>query len=387
MFTKPLYLYFFLFLCITVPLSQASMQREWNTSQGKIKASLIEITPEGVCVLTSDGTSKLLKNETLSQIDRHYLKEGILEGNNFNDPWPTESKINLDFPIEIITEKPGKYTYGTPHFNFICDAKITKQVIKRFAQIFESTYEANRNLPLNNAPVSDKDEKFKIYLFEKRESFIQAGGLPDCDGCQIWGEEPSKYGYVIAPFESLGIKKNGKSFSINYRDDDITTLIHETTHMLMRMEVTDQPWFSEGAAQYVECTPYRNGRFNFKGNKRSIISSITADGLNGKTGRALTKNIKLPKLQDLMTINYDQFNTDQDIDMKYGAALLLTYYFYHGDGKGDASRIKKFIRALQTGASLEESHQILLDGRSWKQLSDEFVKFWGKSGIKISLNA
>ena len=135
MFTKPLYLYFFLFLCITVPLSQASMQREWNTSQGKIKASLIEITPEGVCVLTSDGNSKLLKNETLSQIDRHYLKEGILEGNNFNDPWPTESKINLDFPIEIITEKPGKYTYGTPHFNFICDAKITKQVIKRFAQI------------------------------------------------------------------------------------------------------------------------------------------------------------------------------------------------------------------------------------------------------------
>lgn len=88
-----------------------------------------------------------------------------------------------------------------------------------------------------------------------------------------------------------------------------------------------------------------------------------------------------------MTINYDQFNTDQDIDMKYGAALLLTYYFYHGDGKGDASRIKKFIRALQTGACLEESHQILLDGRSWKQLSDEFVKFWGKSGIKISLNA
>ncbi len=43
---------------------------------------------------------------------------------------------------------------------------------------------------------------------------------------------------------------------------------------------------------------------------------------------------------------------------------LLTYYWYHQDGKGDAARIKEYLKLLQTGVSEEQAREKLLNGRS-----------------------
>ncbi len=376
--------YYVLLTASFISWSHAETPKEWDTIEGKIRGEFIEFTDDGIHILEEGGKSRFIDEEELTQHDRNILKESMLEGNNFSDPWPTESNIDTDIPIEVISEAPGHYVFGTPHFKFISDAKITEAVVKRFSQIFEATYEANRVLPFNNAPLSDPDEKFRVFLFENREDYLQAGGLPNSGGCQIWDKTPRKYGYVIVPFESLEIKQTGKSYTINYKDGDSSALTHEITHMLMRAEVTSQPWFSEGASQYLGCTPYRNGRYNFKDNKHAIISYITDNGLSGQNGLELTKNITLAPLKSLMTMSYSAFNHDQNESLKYGAALLITYYFYHGDGQGDAQRIKKFVRALQIGASMKASHQLLLDGRTWEELSDDVIKFWGKNGIKVS---
>ncbi|MFR1411303.1 MAG: hypothetical protein ACLSUW_02675 [Akkermansia sp.] len=39
---------------------------------------------------------------------------------------------------ETIKEEPGEYIYETPHFRFICDAKLGTGMIKRLGLLFET---------------------------------------------------------------------------------------------------------------------------------------------------------------------------------------------------------------------------------------------------------
>jgi hypothetical protein len=53
------------------------------------------------------------------------------------------------------------------------------------------------------------------------------------------------------------------------------------------------------------------------------------------------------------------------------------------DGKGDAARIKAYVKALQSGTSEKEAQKILLDGRSYKELANDIEQKWRKAGVKI----
>lgn len=54
--------------------------------------------------------------------------------------------------METIKEEPGEYIYETPHFRFICDAKLGTGMIKRLGLLFEATHLANKTLPIGNSP-------------------------------------------------------------------------------------------------------------------------------------------------------------------------------------------------------------------------------------------
>ena len=75
--------------------------------------------------------------------------------------------------METIKEEQGEYIYETPHFRFICDAKLGAGMIKRLGLLFEATHLANKTLPIGNIPPHDDSAKFPAYLYEKFSTYLE----------------------------------------------------------------------------------------------------------------------------------------------------------------------------------------------------------------------
>jgi hypothetical protein len=80
-----------------------------------------------------------------------------------------------------------------------------------------------------------------------------------------------------------------------------------------------------------------------------------------------------------MTMSYDSFTGNAN--RNYGIGLLLTYYFFHMDGEGDAARVKEFLKAMREGKTGDDAFEKLLDGRSWAQMEEDIVKGWKRERV------
>ena len=85
---------------------------------------------------------------------------------------------------------------------------------------------------------------------------------------------------------------------------------------------------------------------------------------------------------EFMTLSYNNFLANSRFN--YGMACLLTYYWYHQDGDGDAARIKEYLKDLQNRVPEVKAREKLLAGRSWDALEEEFKKGMRKVGVKIT---
>jgi hypothetical protein len=161
-------------------------------------------------------------------------------------------------------------------------------------------------------------------------------------------------------------------------------LAHELTHALMEDEVKAASWYIEGSAEYVRLTPFTTGRYRIAENRDAIVAGVTGFGKRNDGGRALGKKINMPALSAFMELPYPHFVANAQFN--YGVATLLTYYFYHLDGRRDAARIKAYIKALQNGEKEPEARQKLLDGREWEQLETEFAAGMKSLGITVTFD-
>jgi hypothetical protein len=190
---------------------------------------------------------------------------------------------------------------------------------------------------------------------------------------------------VLVPLQSLGVKKTGREYTVDSGARDYHVLSHEITHAIMESSVKKASWYIEGSAEYTANTPYNFGRYRVSTNKSSVVESVTAYGKDGEGGRALGRNLTMPPLSRFMTLSYQDFLSKAGFN--YGVACLLTYYFYHIDGKGDASRIKTYLKDLQDGVDEEKARARLLDGRTWKQLETDFAEGMKKLHVEIAYEA
>lgn len=359
--------------------------QEWTNKEGKtIRAEFVSSTETSITLKLTNGKSSTIPLASLSEESREQAKAssgqaGNSPNGNFDAPWPKEAKAPDNYDVAAIQEGPDEYIYETPHFRFISNAKLGVSMIKKLSAMFESTYEANKALPINNLPHTVKDAKFPTRLLEFKRDYIAAGAREGTAGIFKTSEGP--LGTVLVPFSSLGVKTLGSSYILD-REKNSKTLRHEITHQMMPVKVKAAGWFSEGSAEYVALSPYRNGRINFN-NKRDIAKYVTGyhDEIGG--GRWLGKTIQAPSLQRYMTQSYKEFITKPGSTKNYGLAPLVVHFFYHGDGAGDAKRIKSYIKALQDGMPENKARDLLLDGRDWNQLADEISAYWRKSGVTI----
>ncbi len=358
----------------SVPLSNLSKQdndfiQEWQ------KKKLSE---------ADAGSENEMSGRSVHQESAAALKKKYGLKDNYNDPWPTLISGNVSVDIEEDTNHGStkQFIYRSPNYEFISDVKLSKNVVKKFATLFETTRQFCKTLPISLMKAHVPGEKFrnKILLFEHKDTYIENGGPPTSAGVFLGGK-----GVVMVPLESLGVKKVGSGYMFDYNGLN-KTLPHELTHQLTDSEYFNtgaRGWFTEGLAEYVANTPYRSGKFMVKSNQSSIEAYVTEFGKKGRGGRGLGTKIEMPDLKEFMLQPYSQF-TANNPQLNYGMGLLITYYYFHWDGKKDHANMSAFLKALKEGKQGEEALNVLLNGRSWDEMEKEISKAWKSRGVRIT---
>jgi len=371
-----------------------SADRSWTNSSGKtIVATLVEIAGDKA-VLQMGGKNFEVPVASLSPEDRKFIdewKKGDLtdpSGDaslkpNWEDPWPALVSVDIEQAIEVIKEDEAanEYVYASPHYEFICDVKLNTSVVKRFSLLFEATNQVCRELPLGMVKPFRK-ERHKIHLFETREAYVDKGGPPESAGVYIsrGGE-----GDILVPLTSLGVKKVGSNYSVDY-DKENTTLSHEITHQLTDYEYYapgSRGWFTEGLAEYIANSGYRSGKFDID-DLGKLKARVTAYGEDGNGGRALGEDIIAPDLQQFFTQDYDSFLSNAQLS--YGLSALIVYYYCHMDGDKDAANLKAFLKALKEEKTPPQLFEPLLAGRTWDEMEAAITQGWRSRGVRITFN-
>jgi hypothetical protein len=393
MMLRPILLALLLFPGGALPLLRAQ-ERSWTNSSGKtIVASLVEIAGDKA-VLQMAGKNFEVPVASLSPEDQKFIaewKKGDMPDPTgdaavtpvWDAPWPALVSVDIDQAIEVIKEDESakEYIYASPHYEFICDVKLNTSVVKRFSLLFEATNQVCRELPLGMVKPFRK-ERHKIHLFETREAYVDKGGPPDSAGVYIsrGGE-----GDILVPLTSLGVKKVGSNYSVDY-DKENTTLSHEITHQLTDYAYFapgSRGWFTEGLAEYIANSGYRSGKFDID-DLGKLKARVTAYGEDGNGGRALGEDIIAPDLQQFFTQDYDSFLSNAQLS--YGLSALIVYYYFHMDGEKDAANIKAFLKALQEEKTPPQLFEPLLAGRTWDEMEAAITQGWRSRGVRITFN-
>lgn len=385
-------------LLILAAMTAASPARTWTDRQGrKVEGDLVSSNDREIVLRLKSGKNVTIPLDRLSDADREFLgnrdetaeedempdakKPGAAALVNFDAPWPDDVHFKEDPEVLVVEEDQAdsRFVYESTNYRFICDVRLSRQVVKGFAVMFEATHDYCRALPLGISGGIRKDGKYNILLFESMESYIKAGGPPDSVGVFIPGRNE-----VMVPLVGLGVRQVGSGYMLD-REKSNGTLIHEITHQLTPHSYFEEGvigWFSEGIAEYTAATPYRSGRFKVKSNFDEIVAYATTFGEDDTEGRGLGTELEAPSLKEFFLMDFDEFS-GAETNFNYGFGLLLTTYFLHLDGKGDAACAKTFLKALRAGKTGQDALDTLMDGRSYKEMEEQISKAWKRKGIEI----
>ena len=373
-------------------LAQQPAARTWKSSAGtSIEAVFMGIQGASVKLKTKDGRDLSVPLDRLSPDDQQWIKSqsGGTAAATTTPPadaqWPRS--VGLDDKPEVVVVKEDaekkEFVYRSPHYEFVCDSRLGGNVVREFGRMFEATYVINCKFPLDLKPKPEAlREFFLARLYTSREDYMANGGVEGSAGVYRSVDKA-----LSVPLSSLGVKMVGSRVTLDKAgDDDNATLIHEITHQMMNHWLPLIPtWYAEGSAEYVEMLEYNPvGRFSLAGLKQRLESYVV------KQNRWQPGTFTMLDIKDLLEIESDAWAralTDGSASRNYGSAGLLTYYFYHLDGKGDAANIIAYLRELEAGGREADepaaAKKHLIRERSWEQLAEDVKKALKKEGIDV----
>jgi hypothetical protein len=297
---------------------------------------------------------------------------------NYLTNWPTTVSISTGVHVNVVSEDDAKkrYIYHSPNYQFICDVRLSKTIVQKFALMFEATREYCRLLPISSmkAHVPGNQFRNKILLFESMQNYVKNGGHPQAAG--IFRSDTNA---VLVPLRSLGLIKLSGSYNYDHNGSN-TVLAHELTHQLTDPEYFSpgaRGWFSEGLAEYCSVTHYLSGNYAIRNNKIAIKKYIIG-GERG--GRGIGNKTNAPNLKNFMLQPYSSFAAGGGYNYRLGT--LITYYFFHMEP--DRRNITSFLKALKLGKTGENALAALLNGRTFDELEKSIHKAWKASGIEIN---
>ncbi len=286
----------------------------------------------------------------------------------------TPDVVGVDFnslKTEVVSEDAvaEKFVYRTPHFEFESQGKFSQTLLREVAGDFEATYELLKVLPWNIEPRPPSGDYFHARLFKDRAAYISAGGVPNSAGIYQSGIEA-----FLVPFESMGLKLSGKTYTKG-RDFDSSTMVHELTHQMMHFWLQILPqWVVEGTAEYTNNLPLSSGRFRISAAKTGLKDYVSF--LKKRAVGGVPEPFPLEKLFDISseewmaTLKKDPTSSHR----LYFTSYLLVYYFMHLDGKGDSQRFLHYFREIQCQRKEMENYRAAM------------TEFFKKPGVKDNGN-
>lgn len=402
---------FLLLLVFLAPPAAHAEEREWTSSDGrKVAGEIIALEAGQVTLKTAKGNFKF-PLDRLSPPDQKVATdwdaERMKKAAAGEDPkmpagpragalgdftelklgvWPEQAEAKFEVSdIQIIKEdKDAKeFIYRTPHFEFISPLRLSTSVIREFAAIFEATYEFMRVMPIGLNPQPSTHGYYQTKLFGSREEYYADGGMQGSGGMHSysWRGEEVLSSLIRVPLGNLGVEYTGVRYIVDHQKRS-DTLTHEIAHQLTgRWLIVTPVWFKEGLAETVSSQKYNNGSFKLTRMEKAITGQLSQRGQSDR-------DFSMVPLEKLMTMTSEEWasalssGTGQG-GRNYQSANFLFYYFLKLEGKGDAARLVDYMKALAAGKSEPEaSKEILLAGRTYKDLETDVAKAW-RGDVKI----
>lgn len=305
--------------------------------------------------------------------------------------WPRSITLDEAPKVEVVKEDLAArvFVYRSPHYEFTCDSRLRGDVVQEFGRLFEATYLINCKLPLDIRPAPEPLRTiFHAHLFTRFEDYMRAGGMQGSAGVYINSKKT-----LMVPLRSLGVKMSGSGNTVlleKNSDDDNETLIHEITHQMMNQWLGClRIWHVEGSADYMSLLDYnRFGRFDLSNMNRQLKSYLQK--MNPEGGG---RSFGMVDLEELMNMEHERWaialaQSGAVSAANYGSAALLTYYYYHLDGAGDAANMTAFMRGVENANSYEEEDALvkkhLMRNRTYAQLAEDVKTAFRKEGISIT---
>ncbi|MCW1916423.1 hypothetical protein OJ996_22735 [Luteolibacter sp. GHJ8] len=347
-----------------------SQVRDWTSADGKtLSGRMLGIDDQSVTVqLAASGKPAKVPFTRLSAKDQAFIVETGWRLPKPWSKWPNDIKMGIaDADVRLVSSD-GRYVYHSPHFEFVSEAELAQTPARDIARMFETTYSLLKASPWGILAKPPKGERFKAELYANRESYIKAGGPPQSAGVYLLQKK-----VFMVPFETLGLKETPSGWQRS-EEYSTKTLIHELTHMLMDDALMAMPtWLAEGCAEYMELMPMKIGTFspgshlaalkehhsqqrNFDLLKTLTMSRETWD--RGGIETSPSPPSRPDRFGPVITGRTGQttMGLQEEILSLYEAGLLLTYYFIHFDGAGDAARLQRFISACVKNSERLEEH-------------------------------
>ena len=290
-------------------------------------------------------------------------------------PWPAEA-VAENFDVRILSEDraTGATTYASPHFQMASDVKLPVSVVRDLAAVFEATRVAVRTLPLG-LEAAPEPAVYQVMFFSDTAGYAAAGGGGGSGGFFNGNE-------MLLLLPNLGIQKSTNGL-VAAHQQHVFVLKHEVTHQIMGPWNGHLPvWLREGLAECVASTPYVRGRYTFTGFDASLRDYLLK-WRKTKDQRSL-RLIPSPQLMALSDDEWQQQVAALSAYDHYNSAALLTHWFLHHDGRGDAAGLADYFAALVDGKSPEQAEtDHLLRGRTREQIDLELRALARRLALQI----
>ena len=381
--------------------------RQWTSNDGnKIDAAFVAVEGDSVKLKLRTGAVATVPLTRLSAADQAFAREAVAspspstpaapavssktDGAQYTaeKAWPRLVALPEITPVTVVKEDPAKkeFIYRSEHYEFRCDSMLGANVVLAFNKMFEATHLLNWKLPLDFQPSPEQgQEYFVAQLYTSKSDYMKNGGIEGSAGVYQSGKKA-----LSVPLSSLGVKMVGTRVSVERsKEEHNAVLIHEITHQMMNHWLPHLPtWYIEGSARYVEILKYDRGRFSLANMDGLLKAQMQRYG-DGKHYTMLDPE-ELTGL-DGATWSAALAGSGRQASQNYTSAMLLTYYFYHQDDKGDAAHMKDYLKAVKDvrGKAEQEAafKQHLLRERSFEALKADVKKAMRKAGLDVDFSS
>jgi hypothetical protein len=394
-----------------VAVEEPDTIREWTSVDGKkLIASFLGTKDGSVYLKLASGKTVPVPVTKLSDADQVFLASHPVDYRPAWKGWTGD--VSATPSASAIRERSGGegvFFYTTRRFQFETNANLGPLLTMDMGRLFELTYSLNSQAPLGIQSQPD-GEFYQAKLCATLDQYLNLGAPQGSAG--FYDLRKRRF---FAPLELMGLTNGSAGWrKASQKDADLTTIIHELTHMLTHDTLQLMPlWFSEGYAEYVSNVPLEGAAFKTGEKKMSermvdllvrendsafVVPSGTRDiGYGGGGGKPRGSGKTDPKeriyqmrpVAEMLELPDDRwgkvqvggFNTGAAKLKYYRTAHLMVYYFYQIEGEAGARKVAAMLDRNKVAVAKLDAYQE--EAKRYNEAMEEFKR---KPGVRQLLD-